>query len=144
MKKILFLLLLILVNYNQKCLADEYLFYNFGQNISFEQTYEEECEEHIEYVKNLKFYQAMEKIGKEIDQKINYQKTFQKELNVVESDKNKIMLRCDFSSGIKFENFANPYSYVKTEIKVFDFKFCLEGRASDREQEVVFLFEKRF
>lgn len=140
LQKILFLL--VLFSYNQICLADDnYTFRNFGQfNISLEQRYKEECKEHIRYVKNLKLYQSIERIGREIDQKITYKKNFQKEL----TDPNKTILLCNFKSGVKFENFLEPYSYIKTELEFNSFHIGLEGYLSATGQGIIFLFEKRF
>ena len=141
MQKILFLL--VLFSYNQICLADDnYTFRNFGQfNISLEQRYKEECKEHIRYVKNLKLYQSLEEIGKRISRKINYQKTFCKES--VGDNKQNILLY-NFESGVKFHGIFEPYSYFKTELKVFYFKLCLESRLSTKKQGITLLFEKRF
>lgn len=143
-QKILFLLfLLILLNYSQACANDGYVLFNSNQlNISFKQVYKEECEEYIQYVKNLKLYQALERIGKKVEQKTNYKRTFCREL--VDSNKNKIMFTCDFESGVKFDGFSEPRSYVRTELKIFLFKACFEGHLSTKERGVVFLFEKRF
>ena len=145
MQKILSLLFLALLSYSPTCLAnDDYTFNNPDQfNVSLKQIYEEVCKEHIQYVKNLRLYQIAKKVGKKVEKKANYQKTFYNES--ANDNKSKPAPVCNFKSGIKFDSLFEPYSYFKTELKVFSFRIYFEGRLSIKKgEEVRFFLEKRF